>query len=80
MGRLSDSVRDEPLRTACNRVYLAISNAKTPLFEAELSRALLSPRTLGDSVALHGSYLRSALDILLAERSIKKKKAAYSLK
>jgi len=49
------------------------------MVESQLARELISP-ALSGNVILHGSYLRTALDILTSEGLVKKKGAKYSLK
>jgi len=69
---------DKPLQNACKRTYIAILHSTKPKYESQLAEELLSPELLGRNTNLHGSYLRSALDILVSGKLIKKKDAKYS--
>ena len=71
---------DDNLKEACRRVYDTILLGPEPVYESELSEDLLSPEVLGRNPILHGSYLRTALDILVSEGFLKKRKARYSIK
>ena len=68
---------DKDLQEAVKRVYYEIEKSNKALFESQIATNLISSKVLGNNFILHGSYVRTALDILVSEDFLTKKRAKY---
>ena len=77
LERLQKEYADKSVVDAVIRVYNKISDSMIGIYESTLSEELASEKCLGNNTIHHGSYVRTALDILGYEDFIVRIKGKY---